>query len=174
MPLPHPVTWILRLCFVIYTLISVLYTSGYLLICPFVRDCPFSGSRIPQWGPDRITATWTALVHGDSLNAQLSDVPLDAVLADTFDSPFDAALPESHILDGHGGLVSKLDALSSGSSLFWPSSDNTSTTHQMSESLFLSKAFANSMQPMKTIPFFYRASTSFDPDDITITTLITP
>ncbi|KAA1470560.1 hypothetical protein DENSPDRAFT_774874 [Dentipellis sp. KUC8613] len=30
------------------------------------------------------------------------------------------------------------------------------------------------MQPMKTIPFFYRASASFDPDDITITTLITP
>ncbi|KAF7315177.1 hypothetical protein MIND_00032100 [Mycena indigotica] len=43
----------------------------------------------------------------------------------------------------------------------------------MSESLFLSKAFANSMQPSKILPFFYRASGSFKDKDITITTLVT-
>ncbi|KAJ7072628.1 glycosyltransferase family 49 protein [Mycena amicta] len=43
----------------------------------------------------------------------------------------------------------------------------------MSETLFLSKAFANSMQPSKIIPFFYRARGAFDQEDITITTLVT-
>ncbi|KAE9408757.1 hypothetical protein BT96DRAFT_1100066 [Gymnopus androsaceus JB14] len=39
--------------------------------------------------------------------------------------------------------------------------------------LFLSKAFSNSLHPSKIIPFFYRASSNFEADDITITTLIT-
>ncbi|ETW80635.1 glycosyltransferase family 49 protein [Heterobasidion irregulare TC 32-1] len=43
----------------------------------------------------------------------------------------------------------------------------------MSESLFLSKAFSNSMHPMKILPFFYKASDVFDDDDITVTTLVT-
>ncbi len=45
---------------------------------------------------------------------------------------------------------------------------------EMSESLFLSKAFAGSVHPMKIFPYFYRASETFDEDDITITTLVTP
>jgi len=43
----------------------------------------------------------------------------------------------------------------------------------MSEDLFLSKVFAQSMHPSKIIPFFYRASDEFDKEDITITTLVT-
>ncbi|EGO00707.1 glycosyltransferase family 49 protein [Serpula lacrymans var. lacrymans S7.3] len=43
----------------------------------------------------------------------------------------------------------------------------------MREGLFLSKAFAQSMQPNKIVPFFYRASGTFNPEDITITTLVT-
>jgi hypothetical protein len=43
----------------------------------------------------------------------------------------------------------------------------------MTESLFLSKAFAQSMQPNRIIPFFYKATGNFDQDDIIITTLIT-
>jgi hypothetical protein len=39
--------------------------------------------------------------------------------------------------------------------------------------LFLSKALSSSMRPSRTIPYFYRANGTFDPDDITITTLIT-
>jgi len=45
---------------------------------------------------------------------------------------------------------------------------------EMSTSLFLSKAFAGSMHPMKIFPYFYKASETFDEDDITITTLVTP
>lgn len=43
----------------------------------------------------------------------------------------------------------------------------------MSEDLFLSKAFSNSLRPSKIVPFFYRATGCFDRSDITITTLIT-
>ncbi|OJA19952.1 hypothetical protein AZE42_03729 [Rhizopogon vesiculosus] len=66
--------------------------------------------------------------------------------------------------------------------LFWPASspfpqaehatgiaDGIST----SEDLFLSKAFSQSMHPLKVLPYYYRASGTFEQDDITITTLIT-
>jgi hypothetical protein len=43
----------------------------------------------------------------------------------------------------------------------------------MTEGLFLSKAFSQSMQPNKIVPFFYKATGNFDKEDITITTLIT-
>lgn len=43
----------------------------------------------------------------------------------------------------------------------------------MPEALLLSKAFSQSLQPSKIYPYFYRATTSFDQDDITVTTLIT-
>ncbi|KAJ7188618.1 glycosyltransferase family 49 protein [Mycena filopes] len=43
----------------------------------------------------------------------------------------------------------------------------------MSEDLFLSKAFSASMHPSKIVPFFYRATGTFDKEDITITTLVT-
>jgi hypothetical protein len=51
-------------------------------------------------------------------------------------------------------------------------SDNV-TKIPMTQDLFLSKAFSQSMKPSNIIPFFYRASGVFDDDDITITTLIT-
>lgn len=43
----------------------------------------------------------------------------------------------------------------------------------MNEDVFLSKAFSGSMHPSKILPYFYRASGQFDPEDITIATLIT-
>jgi hypothetical protein len=43
----------------------------------------------------------------------------------------------------------------------------------MSEDFFLSKAFGESLQPSKVIPYYYRASTDFGQKDITITTLVT-
>ncbi|KIK42132.1 glycosyltransferase family 49 protein [Suillus luteus UH-Slu-Lm8-n1] len=43
----------------------------------------------------------------------------------------------------------------------------------MSEDLFLSKAFSQSMHPLKVVPYYYRASSTFEQNDITITTLVT-
>ncbi|KAF9515922.1 hypothetical protein BS47DRAFT_1341516 [Hydnum rufescens UP504] len=54
---------------------------------------------------------------------------------------------------------------------FRPSgSSNAGST---SDPTFLSKAFGNSMQPTRIIPFYYRASGVFDKEDITITTPVT-
>ncbi|KAG6902366.1 hypothetical protein C0995_000928 [Termitomyces sp. Mi166 len=43
----------------------------------------------------------------------------------------------------------------------------------LDEELTLSKAFSTAMRPSKIIPYFYRASNEFEPDDITVTTLVT-
>ncbi|KAH0829179.1 glycosyl-transferase for dystroglycan-domain-containing protein [Lanmaoa asiatica] len=62
--------------------------------------------------------------------------------------------------------------------LYWPATPNDEHDLQsgevaMRESLFLSKAFSQSMQPCKIIPFYYKGSATFEDDDITITTLVT-
>ena len=46
-------------------------------------------------------------------------------------------------------------------------------TYSMSVDYYLSKAFSNSLQPSKTISFFYRGKEIPQPKDITITTLVT-
>ncbi|CAG8776186.1 10158_t:CDS:2, partial [Acaulospora morrowiae] len=43
----------------------------------------------------------------------------------------------------------------------------------MTEEFFLSKVFSESMQPTHVIPYYFRAETTPDEEDITITTLIT-
>lgn len=62
--------------------------------------------------------------------------------------------------------------------LYWPATpkaeiDLRSNEVAMRESLFLSKAFSQSMQPCKIIPFYYKGSATFEEEDITITTLVT-
>jgi hypothetical protein len=64
--------------------------------------------------------------------------------------------------------------------LYWPATlkaENDlrlgSNEVEMRESLFLSKAFSQSTQPCKIIPFYYKGSAAFEDDDITITTLVT-
>lgn len=62
--------------------------------------------------------------------------------------------------------------------LHWPATPNEknelrSSEVAMKESLFLSKAFSQSMQPCEIIPFYYKGSAKFEEDDITITTLVT-
>ena len=62
----------------------------------------------------------------------------------------------------------------------WTSSDVTldhglglSVPVSVDRTLFLSKAFMNSMHPSSIKPYFYRAKGQFQSDDVTITTLIT-
>lgn len=43
----------------------------------------------------------------------------------------------------------------------------------MLEDFFLSKAFGESLQPTKVVPYYYKASADFAQEDITITTLVT-
>jgi hypothetical protein len=67
-----------------------------------------------------------------------------------------------------------------GDVIYWNSDDlavnsrlRENRSIPMSEDLFLSKTFAQSLQPSKIVPYFYRATGEFDPEDITITTLVT-
>jgi hypothetical protein len=46
-------------------------------------------------------------------------------------------------------------------------------TKLVDERTVLSKAFASSMRPSNVLPYYFRASGSFERDDITITTLVT-
>lgn len=45
--------------------------------------------------------------------------------------------------------------------------------HSISEDLVLSKVFSDSMGPSKVIPYYFRASETFDQEDVTIATLVT-
>ena len=62
--------------------------------------------------------------------------------------------------------------------LYWPTMPNAkhdlrNNEVAMREPLFLAKAFSQTMQPCKIIPFYYKGSATFEDDDITITTLVT-
>src|SRR3954468_4259167 len=43
----------------------------------------------------------------------------------------------------------------------------------MEEDAILNKIFSNTMQPSKVLPYYFKASRNFDPEAVTITTLIT-
>ncbi|KAF9115085.1 hypothetical protein BGX27_009008 [Mortierella sp. AM989] len=45
--------------------------------------------------------------------------------------------------------------------------------HEIEEDAVLHKIFANTMQPSKVLPYYFRAIRDFDPESVTITTLIT-
>ncbi|KAG0368007.1 hypothetical protein BGZ54_002863 [Gamsiella multidivaricata] len=45
--------------------------------------------------------------------------------------------------------------------------------HEIEEDVMLHKVFANTMQPSKVLPYYFKAVRDFDPDSVTITTLIT-
>ena len=54
-----------------------------------------------------------------------------------------------------------------------PAQASDKLSMSMAEDFFLSKAFGESLQPSKVIPYYYRATSHFGAKDITITTLVT-
>lgn len=83
---------------------------------------------------------------------------------------YDTAVVQVHQDAGVAGKTSQ-------EMIFWPASslspEHTTSRALMSEDLFLSKAFSQSMHPLKVVPYYYRASRTFEQNDITITTLVT-
>jgi len=82
-------------------------------------------------------------------------------------------------LTSQRGLVNRASR-ATAPSFGWASSEFTLKhglghpgTNMVDERTMLSKAFATSMRPSNVLPYFYRASGSFEKDDITITTLVT-
>ncbi|KAI0062444.1 hypothetical protein BV25DRAFT_1915982 [Artomyces pyxidatus] len=153
----------------VYIFVSVVYTSAFLVLCPVLAECSsVFALRFPSLADIPFLGRYGApsgglMIYEDN--------------ADGRSSSGATRLGETDDLAAH------LEAIAADSVLSWPthrispmSSDELGTASRqylMPESLFLSKAFSNSMHPMKIIPFFYRASERFDEDDITITTLVT-
>ncbi|GJJ71402.1 hypothetical protein EMPS_03752 [Entomortierella parvispora] len=54
----------------------------------------------------------------------------------------------------------------------WKTSENY-PEHEIEEDAVLHKVFSNTMQPSKVLPYYFKAIRDFDPESVTITTLIT-
>lgn len=145
---------LLRFLLALYLLAAVLYTSNYFLLSP-LHSCLslLLDHRVPnlrEWS----TSSFNSLLPRRSSAPNFDQLSDPEVLLEQ----------SSHWQDD----------------IYWRSSEfarQNGLGHdkpiRMSQSLFLSKAFANSMRPSKIVPFFYRATGIFDKDDITITTLVT-
>ena len=143
---------VLQVFFVSYVTIAVLYTTNVLIVLPLR-----SAVSMLLVGP-------TESPHS----------PWDSVYSETQGTRFSPRDPlRAYNLD-HRFLRF------SGGTMKWNTSDlalayglGSMDPVSLDEDLFLSKAFSNSMHPTKIIPYFYRATGSFEKDDITITTIIT-
>jgi hypothetical protein len=143
----------------IYIALALLYTTNYLFFSPLhARISMFATGSSPEdstpwigllYGPFAPSTTEDGYFEKAGSNNQLS--------LDLFNLPKDVIKwPPSDFVITHMGAENA----------------NVSPI-MMTEDLFLSKAFAQSMRPSKIVPFFYRASGEFDKEDITLTTLVT-
>ncbi len=174
-------------CLLVYAFLSCFYTTSFLLLCPFVKDC--STSFTLDVSRFYSSFLWTRRLFGDAL-ASSSSSRDDAPVQTTQMLMLQKAASYRNMVD----FLSDLEVLSTDSVLYWATLsrsetirgaqmlDGVSSTEQnwapnwyaMSELLFLSKAFSGSMHPMRIFPYFYKASETFEDDDVTITTLVTP
>ena len=174
-------------CLVVYAFFSCLYTTSFLLLCPFVSDC----STSVDLDISRLYARvlWPRQLLADALSS-FSASHTTALTATTRE----LVLQQAAGYRDMGDFLSSLETATTDPVLYWTTvSQGESPRHGqtlqglstaepdwsldwfgMSESLFLSKSFSSSMHPMKIFPYFYKASDTFDDDDITITTLVTP
>ncbi|KZV61665.1 glycosyltransferase family 49 protein [Peniophora sp. CONT] len=116
------------------------YTTTFLLLCPFVRDCP-SALSLRRISP-HLLVTRPARAHTHV--SALYEAP-SAVLA----------------------RVTGNSSAANSPTLQWG-------TATLSEQLFLSKAFADALQPLHAQPYFHRALNVPAQHDITLATLVTP
>jgi hypothetical protein len=174
-----------------YVFLSCLYTTSFLLLCPFVKDC--STSFALDVSELRASFLWTRrrlfknLFSGPATSRR-------ALLPTTQALVMRQAASYDNMVDFLSGLELRM----TDPVLYWPVALSQSESYPwqdemllrgapsaaerdwyfdgfaMSESIFLSKAFSSSMHPMKIFPYFYKGSESFEEDDITITTLVTP
>lgn len=186
----HSPMSLLRFCYTCifaYVFLSCLYTTLFLLLCPFVKDCSTSVLDISKLYTRLL---WTRRqLFGDAFSCVSgvhTSTPTPTIQ--------DLVTQQAASFKDMGDFLSALEGATIDSVLYWATvSQGESPQHgqtlqgaylaepdwslgwfSMAESLFLSKAFAGSMHPMKIFPYFYKASETFDEDDITITTLVTP
>ncbi|TFY50703.1 hypothetical protein EVJ58_g10927 [Rhodofomes roseus] len=148
-----------RLCLVGYVALSVLFTTNYYLLSPLLAHShsalSFSASPWSRFSTS-IEAKKNEAVLKPSAETSLS-LPVDLS---------DALWPE--------------DISASEAPLFFPVSElvhrlgmDHATSTPVQEATLLSKAFSGALHPTRIIPFYYRSTGLVDPDDVTITTLVT-
>ncbi|OCH89878.1 hypothetical protein OBBRIDRAFT_755913 [Obba rivulosa] len=152
----------LQLCLVSYVAVAVLYTTQYVVLVPTVRVL-YSLLTTSVLGSEGRSSVPDSLGKSYGLSPRSSDTHSAVTLGNE--------------------ILSNLnwpEGLSSDELLYWPSSTLSATlgmNHSgftpILEETFLSKAFSQSMHPTRIIPYYYKASGSVDPDDVTITTLVT-
>lgn len=176
-------------CILVYTFLSCLYTTLFLLLCPFVRDCSTSALDISKiyagflWTRRLFDFAFSGASDAGHHATGISTSTIQALVTqqaaaykdlEDFLSVFKEAATDPVL---YWATVSQIEPAQHGQSPQDASSaepDWSLGWFEMSTSLFLSKAFAGSMHPMKIFPYFYKSSETFDEDDITITTLVTP
>jgi hypothetical protein len=174
-------------CLVVYAFLSCLYTTSFLLLCPFVSDCSTSFDVDISKLYSRFL--WPRRLFDDAISS-LSTSHTTDLTATTRELVTQQAAGYRDM----GEFLSSLETVATDPVLYWATASQNGSPHHgqtlqgvssaepdwsldwfvMSESLFLSKSFSGSMHPMKIFPYFYKASDTFDEDDITITTLVTP
>ena len=156
-----------------YLLVSVIYTTGFILAAPLSYIVPSifgielsianSGSGVRQ----TVTPRVDLVAHAYKVLAarQRSQAKVDSGLSDKSSGSWD--------------LESDNDWL------YWNALDLNSVNNlpgiyseigdviPIREETFLSKAFAQAMHPTDIIPFYYKATGLIDEEDVTITTLVT-
>jgi hypothetical protein len=189
-----------------YVFLSCVYTTSFLLLCPFVKDC--SDSFALDISKLHSSFLWTlrrlfkTVFSGPATTSRSSSrrAPLLTTRAQAL------VMRQAASYDNMVDFLSGLELRMTDPVLYWPVAPLSQSSESypwlddsdillllrgassapgerdrysddgfaMSESTFLSKAFSSSMHPMKIFPYFYKASESFEEDDITITTLVTP
>jgi hypothetical protein len=170
-----------------YVFMSCLYTTSFLLLCPFVRDC--SASFALDVSKLRASFLWTRKLFDNIFSRPATSYH---ALAPTTQA---LVMRQAASYKNMDDFLSGLELLTTDPVLYWSAALSQSESpwqdellqtaslaerdwsldrFAMPESHFLSKAFSGSMHPMKIFPYFYKASESFEEDDITITTLVTP
>jgi hypothetical protein len=175
-------------CVLIYAFLSCLYTTVFLLLCPFVKDCSTSAVDIFKIYAGFL---WTRRLFDFAFSRASDGHDTTSTSTPTIQA---LVMQQAAAYKDMGDFLSVVEEFASDSVLYWATDSQIEPTRhgqslqvassaepdwslgwfEMSTSLFLSKAFAGSMHPMKIFPYFYKASETFDEDDITITTLVTP
>ncbi|KZT69694.1 glycosyltransferase family 49 protein [Daedalea quercina L-15889] len=157
---------VLRLCLLGYVALAVLYTTSCYVLSPLlvISQSALSFSASP----------WS---HFSNLNheaqVQVSDAPQepssDAVNLKALSLPVD---PSDALWPADISAAAAPFCFPTSATLQRPMTARGAAT-PLQEATLLSKAFAGALHPTRIIPFYYRAAGAPDPDDVTITTLVT-
>lgn len=151
--LPHRFIRVLQLSFTAYLCVAVVYATYHFAKLPWndgIRSFP-STLRDSRWSSLKLPQSLDFMGSYKS-SSTVGELPADSnINAGLLDDKFywDTSKVALDLGMGHQGRVS------------------------MDEQLFLSKAFGVAMGPSRIIPFYYKATSEVDQEDITITTLIT-